>query len=76
MEEEQAEQLGIQPLTGRAIDDRRLGQGYQPEGGVDSQDTAVAHLLVGSVILFFYFVVTIGSYEPLTIVQLELSIVN
>lgn len=76
VEEEQAEQLGIQPLAGRAVNDRRLGQGNQSEGGMDSQDTAIAHLLVGSVVLFLYFVITIGSYEPLTVVQLELPIVN
>lgn len=76
VEEEQAEQLGIQPLAGRAVDHRRLGQGYQPEGGMDSQDTVLAHLLVGSAVLFLYLVVTIGPYEPLTVVQLELPIVN
>lgn len=76
VEEEQAEQLGIQPLAGRAVNDRRLGQGDQPEGGMDSQDTVIAHLLVGFVILFLYFVITVGSYEPLAVVQLELPIVN
>lgn len=76
VEEKQAEQLGIQPLAGRTIDNRRFGQGYQSEGGMNSQDTAVAHLLIGSIILFLYLIVTIGSYKPLTVVQLQLPIVD
>lgn len=76
VEEEQAEQFGVQPLSGRTIDDRRFGKGHQPESGMDSQDAALAHFLVGSAVCFLDLVVAIGTHEPLTIVQLQLSIVD
>lgn len=76
VEEAQAEQLGIQPLPGRAVNDRWLGQGYQPESGVDPQNTVITHVLVGAAVLFLNLVITVGSYESCAVVQLQLPVVD